>query len=138
MADALGTISDQLGGGGGAVAVDGLGPAALGRVGGVLGGGQSEDVGPLLELFLVCLGMSVFPSLLHFEYILYLSQVLGQGQVMGTYSWDSGGCCRRFRGSCDHGGEHFVTTVHREQKKKKNIHLHSGSSPVVSGIIRAD
>lgn len=64
MADALGAVSDELGGGGGAVAVDGLGPAALGGVGGVLGGGEAEDVGPLLELLLVCWMRS---ALLFFE-----------------------------------------------------------------------
>ena len=54
VADALGTVSDQLCSGGGTLTVDGLGVAALGGVGGVLLGGEAENVGPFLELFLVC------------------------------------------------------------------------------------
>lgn len=55
MADALGRIADELGGGGGALAVDGLGPAGPWRVGPVGGRGEAEDVGPLLELLVVFL-----------------------------------------------------------------------------------
>lgn len=53
VADALGRVAHHLRGRGGAVAVDGLRPAGLGGVGGVLGGRQAKDVGPLLELLLV-------------------------------------------------------------------------------------
>ena len=53
VADALGRVPHHLCGRGGAVAVDGLRPAGLGCVGGVLGGREAKDVGPLLELLLV-------------------------------------------------------------------------------------
>lgn len=55
VANALGAVPNELRCRGGALAVDGLGVSALGGVGGVLGGGKTQDVGPLLKRLLVCL-----------------------------------------------------------------------------------
>lgn len=53
MSDTVGAVSNELSGGCGALAVDALSPAALGRVGRVLGVAEAENVGPLLELLVV-------------------------------------------------------------------------------------
>ena len=54
VADALAAVADQLGCRGSTLAVDGLGVAALGRIGRVLGASEAKDVGPLLERLGVC------------------------------------------------------------------------------------
>jgi len=55
VADALGAVADELRRLGGSLSVDGLGVALLGGVGGVLLLGKAENVGPLLQLLLVCI-----------------------------------------------------------------------------------
>lgn len=54
VADAVGAVSDELGGSRGARAVDGHGVPALRRVGRVRGRREPEDIGPLLHRLGVC------------------------------------------------------------------------------------
>jgi hypothetical protein len=53
VANTLRAVSNEVCGGGSAVAVDGLCVAALRVVGHLLAGGEAENVGPLLQLLLV-------------------------------------------------------------------------------------
>jgi hypothetical protein len=53
VSDALGAVSDELGRGGGTIAVDGLGVPALRRVGRVLRCGETHHIRPLLQRLLV-------------------------------------------------------------------------------------
>lgn len=54
MSDSLSTVADELSSGGGTLAVDSLSVAALRGILCSLGSGQVQDIGPLLELLVVC------------------------------------------------------------------------------------
>ena len=119
VADPVGAVAHELGRGGGALAVDGLGPAALGRVCGVLGRGEAEDVGPLLELLVICCCFFVrnyFPLslMILFSNLTYIGGWVRLGETLGkkkTHSWGIVGCCRMCRGSYIQSSSLVVTSV---------------------------